>query len=493
MAQVTELVTKFSFEGSTTPLTDFNKGLGQSIGLLTAGVAGLAAISGAIQGFVISVLGGKDAMVQLGRETNVSIERIQALGYAASQSGSSLQAVEGTMASLSQKIGDAALRGNEHFARLGISVRNANGEIKNADQVLTEVGARFRELGLSMNEQRSMARSLGIDSSLLQMLNLTSEEMDRLTKRQQRYGQITEEQANQIADFNDAFGDLKWGMDSIKTQIAVSLAPAVKDLIEWFQELLANNKDLIINGFKWLATATNDLLAAIKRLTPVILMGAGAFVIFKIATLGLSGALALLFSPAVLITAAIIALLFIIDDLIVAFQGGESVIADFFQSFFGIDIRPILQGIVDTFLEMIDHIVSFIHVFGDVITRVIPEAFSNAWTFVTDLTERVIERIRSMFTGLFDWISGAFSRITDVASRVAGFFGRNTDTANVQDQVRLNTPVTNNSMANNNMSIEQDVSISINTNNPVEAGQAVRDALQNQLVDAQTLARRGGF
>jgi hypothetical protein len=61
------------------------------------------------------------------------------------------------------KIGDAAQKGSDDFARLGISVRDSNGQIKTADVILSEVSKRFNDLNLSMQEQQSFASALGID------------------------------------------------------------------------------------------------------------------------------------------------------------------------------------------------------------------------------------------------------------------------------------------------------------------------------------------
>jgi len=87
-----------------------------------------------------------------------------------------------------------------------------------------------------------------------------------------------------------------------------------------------------------------DLVDALKRLAPFILTAGAAFTIATIGTSGFAAALGFLISPAVLITAGILAIALVLDDLIVAFQGGNSLIANFFKEFFGWDIQPILQG-----------------------------------------------------------------------------------------------------------------------------------------------------
>lgn len=56
-----------------------------------------------------------------------------------------------------------------------------------------------------------------------------------------------------------------------------------------------------------------------------------------------------------LITALIIGVLLVIDDLVVAMQGGKSVIADFFKDNWGIDIVPALKEAKAALLAFINY------------------------------------------------------------------------------------------------------------------------------------------
>ena len=434
MAVVTELVTKFSFQGSTAPLADFNKDLGVSVGLIGAGIAGLVALSGAISAFVITTLSGADAVGQLAINSGVAVETIQELGFAASVSGSSTAALEGTIDSLSQTIGQAAQKGNEDFARLGISVRDVNGEVKTADTILGEVGQRFKDLNLSMQEQQSFAQALGIDSSLLQLLNKSSEEMLLLRKRARDLGVVTKKQQASIIAFNDSFTTLRFGMDAISKQISIGLSPSIKEMADRFTDFLAANKDLIADGFQSFAEGVGVILDALIRLRWVL------------AAVGVALAIvAAIMSPitftVLAITAGIVLLLAIIDDLIVAFSGGESVIRDFFLAFFGFDITTLMQNYVKSF-------------------------------------KLGIEGIKMLFIDLFSFVNKGFDKISNVASTVSNFLG-------IGPEPSPGAGATNNS-------VSQAVTIEIKTDDPLAAGAAVNDALQGQLENANTQLVRGG-
>ena len=418
---------------------------------MASAVAGLVAVSGAISLFVVKTLSAADALGQLSVNTGIGIENIQELGFAASVSGSSAAVLQGTLDSLSQTIGDAAQKGSEDFARLGISVRDSNGEVKKADIILAEVGQRFRELNLSLQEQKGFASALGIDTSLIQLLNKTSAEMFTLRKRARDLGLITEEQREEIINFNDSLTILKFGLQSVKDQVAIGLSPTIKNLAEDFTDLLIGNKDLVSDGLIAVGDGINVLLDGLGRLKFVIGGMIVGFIAWKVAAIGLGAVLSIIFSPVILITAVIVGLLLIIDDLIVAFRGGKSVIRDFFLKSFDFDITPVMQNLVANFKLGID-------------------------------------RIKAFFSGIFDFISLGFDKISGLASSVAGFFGFGDNTVN---QTLTPGPATTQSTSTDNR-ITQSNTFDIRTDDPLAAGEAVVNAQQAQLDDAKTQLDRGG-
>jgi hypothetical protein len=351
---------------------------------------------------------------------------------------------------------------------------------------------------LSLAEQTSFAAALGIDRSLVQLLGKTGGEMDALRAKARALGVVTKEQADAAASLNDSMTVLKFGLGAVQNSIAVGFAPQLEELTNSFVDFLAANKDLITEGISKTAEFITQLAAGIVRLTPVILGIAAAFGIAKIATLGFGTVMATVFSPVVLITAAIVAALFVIDDLIVAFNGGQSVIADFFQEFFGFDIVPVLQGVVDAFGVMMEGITSILSRIG----AILGDVFGAAIALVTNDFDGFIDHIASAFMGVVDFLATAFRPISDLINAAVGFaadglgslfgFGGSQDQPTI-DQQRISAGGGSQSFQTANNTISQDVSIQINTDDPRAAGTAVTDSLQEQLADAQTQFSRGGI
>lgn len=476
MAIATELITKFSFQGSSSPLNQYNASLVKGIGLVAGFATASIAASIAIGKWASNVLQSIQPLGDLAAQTGVAVEAIQELGYVASVSNSSAGALQSTLSGLSQKIGDAAQKGSAEFARLGISVRDSNGHVKTADKILGEVGSRFRQLNLSLSEQRSFASSLGIDASLITMLNKTSSEISGLRDKAREMGVLTGEQTGQALAYNDAMTTLKFGLDSVRRLIAVGLAPSMVELTEKFTDLIAKNKDWIINAAKSTIEVIGDIIDALVRMAPFIGAAVVGFVAFKVATLGLAGALSFLSIPAILIAALVVALFLAVEDLVVAFQGGQSVIRNFWLEFAGVDILPILRAIVK-FIKL-----DFAGAWEDIKSSFIIMAF------------KLGEKFREIFAAIFDWMKLELINILpDWAKNLMMKDQPTTETTGVMPDSSVARPHARLSELGSVNRTEVNVQQNIRTSDPERAGQVAADSLQRQMEDAQTQSRRGGM
>jgi phage-related protein len=531
MAVVNELVSKFSFIGDLAPQREFNENLKLSIALLTGVGTAILAAAGGLFAFVASTTQAADGLLDMNAETGISVESIQELGFAAALSGSSVEAMQSSLNGLSKVAGDAARglgRGRKAFEDLGISVKDASGNVKTADVIFNELRESFARLGTDRGTQKSIIASLGLDPSTLQLLNATSEEVGVLVEKARALGIVTTEQAQAAADFQDSLDTSKFAVSALSQQIAINLAPATQKITDGFTEFLIANQDLIKDGLQWLGEVIQSTAGFVTRMAPLVLALAGAFVVAQLATGGFATVMGIVLSPVVLITAAIVALLLIVDDLLTALDGGQSVIADFFMEFFGWDIVPVLQGIVNAFKAMFAALLSlaapFFEAFAQLFNAVI-ELFKGNWGEALDLLfaafGTVVEGIKNIFVSLFDFIGTAFGQILggiksaamsilpdwaidlissggspDSAPGNAGPLpsGSGQDPWDVpgmspNDAVAM-TPAGNTSV--NNSQITQNTNIDIKTNDPKAAGAAVTDSLQDQLKTAKTQVNRGG-
>jgi len=497
---VNNLVTKFSFTGSTAPLTDYNATLGSSIKLLGGMIAGLNVAAGAFAFWADGVLKGVDSLSALSNQTGVSVAAIQELSFAATQSQSTVGAMESSIKGLSSTIGQAAQQGSDDFSRLGISVRDANGKVKSADSILLEVGNRFRELNLSMSEQEHFASALGIDSSLLQLLNKTESELANLRDRAKELGTLTKSQTEAAKDYTKSVNSMWFSVDSFRDLVAVGVAPEMRHMSDGFTQLLTDNKDWVINGVKFAIKWGGILLESFNRMLPVLGVMAGAFLAMKISALGFSGAMALVSWPVVAVIAGITALYLVVDDLMAAFKGGQSVIADFYNNLTGGDLVTELT----TGFELLKADVN------DLMT-----AFKSGQSAIVDFYNNIKggDLVADLTTG-FGFLKTAVDVLVDSLSEVWNLLGKIGDfmlSGGVaaakflgfidDEQTAMTAPMTlrNDSLPNadgsqsyDNRQVIQHNTITIRTNDPQGTGRAVDSVLNRQLDNANTLMNVGG-
>jgi len=527
MAIVNELITKFGFIGNLAPQETFNANLKASIGLLAGMGAAIQGSAGAMAAWFTSIIDGLDPLVQFHRETGLSVEGLQELGRVAELNGSSMEAVTSSIGEMTMRIGEFVSTGEGEMAdigkRLGLQFKDASGNVKDATQTFIELSDKMRSM--SQAEKFSVLDKMGIDRSMVQMLSLSREELDKSLKQARDWGVVTTEQADAAAEFNNSLKDLRMGYSSVSTQVALGFLPMLKEVIDGMREWLHTNSDLIKNGLQHLGEIIFSVAGMIRRLMPLIAIIAAGFVVWKIAAIGLRTVLATVFSPVLLITAAIVAIILVIDDLVVAMQGGQSVIADFFKDTWGIDIVPGLLAIKDAVMVVVDYIIDVfkqgvenIKLLFSALSKLVTGDFQGAWDDVVKSFTESVALLRKPFDEFMQWVMGLFANlgetikntINNAASNAwnatKSFFGFGED-----EQQQGVTGGGNGGMSpggipygmnaavgiagggvTSNSSVSQQNTIHINTSDPVVAGNTAADSLQQNMKDANRLSGRGG-
>lgn len=221
----------------------------QSVKLLAGFSSAVVAGAGLLYRWTNSVSEAIDPTIQLSRETNEAVETIQALGYAASVNGSSLDAVSSSLSEMNKRFGEFVRTGGgpaaEVAIQLGLNLRKSNGEVKKASDVMLELNGKLSRF--SRAEQTDILDKLGINPSMIQLLTQSDSAISSLMQKAMDLGVVNKEQADQLAAYNDANTTLRFGLKSLQNQIAVGLTPALMDLVDGFTNWLASNKDLIQN------------------------------------------------------------------------------------------------------------------------------------------------------------------------------------------------------------------------------------------------------
>lgn len=395
---VNELVTKFSFIGSLAPQKEFNLGTALSIKGIAKLTAGLAAASGAFQAWAGHVLAGIDPMADLASSMGINIEAMQELGYAAQLSGSSADTMNASLRGLSLRAGEASMgmgRAKVVFEKLGIGLRGTNGQVKDATVLWEEL--RTATSGMGLSEKMGVLNKLGINPELVQLLGRTNEEMADLRSTARALGVITQEQANAAGAYNDAIDSMRYAFKALANELALSVAPEMTAMAESFVSFMRDS--------------SGPLRVVLQRIG-AWLVGIGKFARENAKTIAVFGAaLALALSPVTRIMAVLSGLWLVVDDLIVAFQGGRSAIRYWIKEWTGFDITPMLQGAwaaVKGFIEDVKKNFSPLGAllkgaFGDLADAVRKGDWSGAWDAVKQGAAILWEWMKGEIAALGSW------------------------------------------------------------------------------------------
>jgi len=450
MAVVNELVTKFTFKGTLAPLKEFQEGTKNAvIGIGKMGAAmGAAALATAA--WANSTLRGAESLVRLSQDTDISVEKLQKLQFIAAQNGVTADSFTQSVVTLNQKIGEAATSGSDDFNRLGISVRDANGNIRSSEDILKDLNQSFR--GLSQAQKIDFAGKLGIDQRLITAFDKSDEELKKLTDRAGKFGLVTAGQTKQMDKYFASIESLKFGFTAISRQMALNFAPIMENLSNNVVDFLADFGVTFTKVFAEFIDGIGNLLSFFGKLID-------STIGWKATLIAFGAAVAIAF-PFTAIVAGVGLVLVAIEDLITAFSGGQSVIANFFKETFGIDIVKELTAAFEVLSSWIDII-------------------ADKFDMLLNSFREISGKVKEMFGGITETVGGIFGGISSF------FGGGDTQTQQMQ-------PIPASNTSTNNQTMQNSIKIEVKSNDPEAAGQAVNTALNRELENANFQFGKGG-
>ena len=274
----------------------------------------------------------------------ISTAAVQQFGFAAEASGQSADQVTAAMGRLQVTAANAATAGGASaaaFEKLGVHVKDANGHLKNADVLFTEVAEGISKQG-NATERAQLATELFGKSGreLLPILTKGAAGVEELRAEFEALGGGFDEEAFAAGeDFTHQLARINLVWKSIQGTIARGLLPVLTAVVRvattlagWFNRM-AQNTNIVRNGIIALGIALSPLMIE----------------------------MALAFAPLLLAIAGVAALILFVDDLITLFEGGQSVIGDAIDSIWGAGsqkkAQEFLKTVVDGFKEVLGFLV----------------------------------------------------------------------------------------------------------------------------------------
>lgn len=233
---------------------------GKVIGTALAGLA-----TGAFAGWIKESIDAADAARETAEQIGITVQAFQGLTFAASTSGVAQNELTAGLNKFNKSISAAAQGSKKQaqaFADIGVSVRDANGELKTADAVLLDVADKFATYEDGANKAALAQDLFGRSGAkLIPLLNGGRDSIVGLMEQAQRLGLVMSQESADAADaFNDQLAVLQGVSRGAANQIAAELLPTLNDMAGLLIEISEDSgaasiaADVLGNGLKLLAT-----------------------------------------------------------------------------------------------------------------------------------------------------------------------------------------------------------------------------------------------
>ncbi len=224
-------------QGKAKNLANAVKGVGTAFKALFAAAA-IAGFSRLVTGAIDSA----DAFGKLSTRTGIAASKLQAYanaGKLADVSQSDLETGLRTLARTQAEAADGVATYADAYAKLGVSVKKADGSLKPSDQLLGEIADKFEDLP---NGPEKAAVAMDIfgrsGSKLITLLNGGTEALGKFNY------ETSENFAKNAEFFNDQISILAIQFDGFRKQLADFLLPTLNSIILAFSEMLSSENDM---------------------------------------------------------------------------------------------------------------------------------------------------------------------------------------------------------------------------------------------------------
>lgn len=314
-----------------------------------------------------------DEILTMSTQYGMSTDALQEYSYMAELVDTDLGTITGSMTKLTRAMGS----GNETFAKLGISITNADGSMRSADAVFLDVIDALGQMESGVERDNVAMELFGKSAQELNPLIETgSTGIAAYAQEAHDMGAVLDEEAlTSLGEMDDSFQRVEQAGTALKNTIGTALAPVItqiaegiQNLSQWFQGLDPNMQQTIIT-IVGLVAAIVPAIAVVAKIVTTVQALSGVFS-------------ALSLGPAALVVAAIAAIIAIG----VALYNHWDEIKEWASNLW--------EGIKETFNN-------------------IKEGIANAWNSVKEKATEVWNNITS-------WLSEKWTAIKEKASETWG-------------------------------------------------------------------------
>jgi hypothetical protein len=449
--------------------SELDKLASKAEGVMNA-IAGYWAVQG-LQNFVANTA---NAMAEIGKSAEyigVGANALQELRYAAEKSGVSVDALNDALKEIQVRAMDAAQSGKgeaaEAFQKLGLKSTDAAGRIREPLELLDAVADRMKALR-TQSERIWVADAIFGDegSMVLKMLKGGAQGLKEMRQEARTLGiTLSSNSIESASRFNQALKKLQHTSNGVGRAFVENLLPS----LSWLMEKLSCFAVAINSARVSSSMFDVALLSLSATLAAVAIKAALAFAPILIAA-------APVIAKVALITAGVVALIAVVEDIWVAFNGGNSVFGQLWQtmnSFFA----PFEKKLCE-----LPHIISRSTAEA---WQAMTKGFADAWASMQQEFSKFSSWFNDKATALIpDFLKKGFS----TTAKVMGTFHNYSDPSQLNGRL---APTSSNISHQSRVSSNQNVNVAVNVASqasPYEIGgevsKAVKQALERERFNA---------
>ena len=228
------------FRKNVSGLQSTLKGAGRSLATFAGAYAGFAGVR-ALQNVAEDAAALGAELAKMSRRVDVGVGAIQRLRRAFVGEGGTEEGADRALEELSKRISETARGTGEAkviFDKLGISVMDSTGQLKNTETVLREVVAGMDRLPSAAERVEAAQRLMGESAKVF--VNVARgglETFDATLERMKELGELTEDQAVKLENLDQALADNEQRWRTLKAQIVAANTDDYQALIDTWESL----------------------------------------------------------------------------------------------------------------------------------------------------------------------------------------------------------------------------------------------------------------
>lgn len=356
--------------------------------------------------FDITTAAGKyaDEIATIAEQSSVDVVDVQKWQYASQFIDTEVSVITGSLTKLTANMNSGSAATSEAFAKLGISVKDASGQMKDSETILWES---IDALGKVENQTERDALAMTLFGKSAQQLNplinAGSEAFKKLGDEAEEAGLILSNDAvNSLGAVDDAMNRVNSGIDGVKNAVAVAFAPAITEMINGANDVVTAMIGMV-NGTegskeKFIAAIDKMVDTALKLLNDMLP---------KVLELGVKVVMNLVTGITKNISKVTETITNVVKELLTTIVN---------------HLPEILKAGVDILIAIIDGIIQSIPDLVAATPKIIGAIVSGLAALAPKLLEAGVNIIKGIGQGLADGINWLKDKILGIGGKILDFF-----------------------------------------------------------------------